>query len=108
MPVSSGFISLPRALQVERGGTDIYAQCVPASRGISFVDTYVKCSAVRWVATSGVEIFIGSKIQCMFWFYICNAEGIGGVKGGNANFKTKHTEPLTQEITSPLYNCPVG
>ena len=27
----------------------------------------------------------------------------GGEKGGNANFKTKLTEPLTQEITLPLY-----
>ena len=26
-----------------------------------------------------------------------------GEKGGNANFKTKHTEPLTQEIPSALY-----
>ena len=32
-------------------------------------------------------------------FEICTPEGRGGEKGGIANFKTKHTEPLTQEIT---------
>ena len=36
----------------------------------------------------------------MFCFEICTPEGRGGEKGGNANFKTKHTEPWTQEIPS--------
>ena len=34
----------------------------------------------------------------MFRFEICTPEG----RKGNANFKTNNTEPLTQEITSPL------
>ena len=52
---------------------------------------------------AGVKLFIGSKVQCMFCFEIFTPEGRGEEVGGNANFKTKHTEePLTQEITSPL------
>ena len=39
----------------------------------------------------------------MFCFEICTPEGRGGDKGGSANFKTKHTEPLTQEMPSALY-----
>ena len=31
-----------------------------------------------------------------------------GEKGGNANFKIKHTEPLNQEITPPLYSTETG
>ena len=50
----------------------------------------------RPVHTTGVEIVHGSKVQCLFCFEFCTAEGRGGEKGGNANFKTKHTEPLTQ------------
>ena len=38
----------------------------------------------------------------MFCFENCTSEGRGGKKGGSANFKTKHTEPLTEEITSAL------
>ena len=56
---------------------------------------------------AGVKLFIGSgsKVQGLFYFEICTTEGRGGEKGGDANFKTKHTEPLTQEITLPLYVC---
>ena len=36
-------------------------------------------------------------------FEICTPEGRGREKGGSANFKMKHTEPLTQEIPSALY-----
>ena len=38
----------------------------------------------------------------MFYLEICTPEGRwaeGEEKGGSANFKAKHTEPLTQEIT---------
>ena len=45
---------------------------------------------------TGVKLFIGSKVGCMFYLEICTTEGRGGGKGGIANFKTKHTEPLTQ------------
>ena len=44
----------------------------------------------------------------MFCFEICTSEGRGGEKGGNANLKTKHTEPFTQEIPSALYCTPEG
>ena len=40
----------------------------------------------------------------MFCFEICTPEGRGGERGGNANFKSKHTEPLVQEIPSALYS----
>ena len=53
--------------------------------------------------STGVELFIGSTVLCMFGFEICTPEGRGGNEEGNANFKTNHTEPLTQELTSPLY-----
>ena len=48
-----------------------------------------------------VELLIGSK--CMFCLGICTPEGRGVEKGGSANFKIQHTEPLTQEINLPLY-----
>ena len=43
-----------------------------------------------------------SNVQCPFRFEICTTEGRGGEKGRSVNFKTKHTEPLTQEISCPL------
>ena len=45
-----------------------------------------------------------SKVTVGVCFEIFTAEGRGGEKGGNANFKTKHTEPLNAEITPPLYS----
>ena len=36
--------------------------------------------------------------QSVFCFEICTPEGRGGENGGSANFKIKHTEPLTQDI----------
>ena len=48
--------------------------------------------------TTGVEVFIGSKVQCL----LCIVEQVGE-KGVTANFKTKNTEPLIQEIPRPLY-----
>ena len=47
-------------------------------------------------------------VLCMFSFEICTPEGRGGERGGSANIKTKHTEPLTQEIPSALYCTPEG
>ena len=49
-------------------------------------------------ASTGVKLLIGTKVLCMICFEICTLEGGGIEKGGNANFKTNHTEPLTQEI----------
>ena len=37
----------------------------------------------------------------VFCFEMCIPEGRGGEKGGMANFKRKHTEPLTSEIPRP-------
>ena len=48
----------------------------------------------------------GSVVRCMFCFEICTPERRVGEKGGSANFIRKHMEPLTQEITSPLYLHP--
>ena len=53
-------------------------------------------------AKEGVEVLIGSKDQCLFCFETCTIEGRGGEKGGSANSRTKHTEPLTQGLISPL------
>ena len=43
--------------------------------------------------------------QVIYWVegsvHFC-LEGRGGAKRGNANFKTKHTEPFPQEIPSAL------
>ena len=58
--------------------------------------------------TTGVKLFLGSKVLCMFCFEICTPEGRGGEKGGSTNFKTKHTEPFTQEIPSALHCTPEG
>ena len=44
--------------------------------------------------STGIRLFLMSKVQCMSWFEICISEGKGGEKGGNANFKSEHTEPL--------------
>ena len=51
-----------------------------------------------------VKLPIGSKVLWVFCFEICTAEGREGEKGGNANFTTKHKEPLAKEIPSALYN----
>ena len=50
---------------------------------------------VLWKSSARVKVFIGSKVHCLFCFEICTTEGRVGEKGGSANFKTKHTEPLT-------------
>ena len=50
-----------------------------------------------------MKLLIGSKVPCLFCFEIGTSEGKGGEKEGNPNFKTKHTEPLTQEIFSALF-----
>ena len=34
----------------------------------------------------------------------CATVGRGGEKGGSANSKTKHSEPLTSKLSSPLYS----
>ena len=57
---------------------------------------------------TGVELFLGTKVLCMFRYEIFTPVGRGGEKGGIAHFKTKHTEPFTQEIPSALYCTPKG
>ena len=54
---------------------------------------------------SCVNLFIRLKVQCMSGFALQFAlqSGEGEKKAGNVNFKTKHTEPLIQEINSALY-----
>ena len=49
-----------------------------------------------------------SKVQCVFCFENYTTERRGGEKGGSANFKTKHPEPLTQEVPPALYYTPEG
>ena len=39
-----------------------------------------------------------SKVTCMFCFKTSTPEGRRGEKGGSADFKIKHKEPLTQEV----------
>ena len=46
---------------------------------------------------------LGSKVQCVFCLETSTTEGRGEEKGGSANARTKHTEPLTQGFCSPLY-----
>ena len=52
---------------------------------------------------TGGQLFMMSKVQCLFCSKYCTTEGRGGEKGGSANTKAKHTEPLTSELISPLY-----
>ena len=52
---------------------------------------------------TGVNKILGSKVRCLFCFDTSTTEGRGGEKGGCANSRTKHTEPLTSELISPLY-----
>ena len=40
---------------------------------------------------TGVALFIGSWVRCLFCFETCITEGRGGEKGESANFKTKYT-----------------
>ena len=51
-----------------------------------------------------VKYILVWKVLCLFCFEICTTEGRGGEKGGSANFKTKHTEHLTQGLTSAPYS----
>ena len=44
---------------------------------------------------TGVNKILGSKVESLFHFETCTSEGRGGEKGGSANSRTKHTEPLT-------------
>ena len=46
---------------------------------------------------TGVELILRSKLFC---FEICTPEGRGGEKGGNANFKMKHTKNFDPRIYS--------
>ena len=48
------------------------------------------------VQRTGLKLFIGSKVLCMFCVEICTPEGRGGEKDRNANVKTKLTGTLTQ------------
>ena len=45
-----------------------------------------------------VEVFMMSKILCVFCFDICTPWGKGGVKEGSANFKTWKREPLISKL----------
>ena len=47
----------------------------------------------------GWSYSLGQRFSVCFVFKFTQQ----GEKRGSANFKTKHTEPLTQEITAPLY-----
>ena len=59
-------------------------------------------TANQWCTVAVQHLGSTPLVQCMFCFETCSPEGRGGGKGGNANFKTKHTDPLTSEIISPL------
>ena len=60
---------------------------------------------LRWATQTQTNILehVQGSVHILIWNLICTPERRGGEKGGNANFETKHTEILTQEITSPLY-----
>ena len=51
-----------------------------------------------------MKLLIGSKVLFLFCLEICTPEGRGGEKRENANFKTNHTEPLTQGVPPALYS----
>ena len=47
----------------------------------------------------GVISWVKGSLHVLFWILHSRE------KGGSANFKIKHTEPLTQEIPPALYNA---
>ena len=51
-----------------------------------------------------MKLILGSKVQSLFCFETSTTEGRGGEKRASANSRTKHTEPLTKGLCSPLYN----
>ena len=56
-----------------------------------------------WVKLDRGEIISDVKGSCVT--YVLK---FGGEKGGSANFKTNHPEPLTSEIISTLYVPRIG
>ena len=65
-------------------------------------------------AFTGVEVFIGSKVQCLFCFETSTTEGRGGAMGGSANFKYKahrtfdprnNTTPVHKEVPITFKSC---
>ena len=50
------------------------------------MNVQVKRSSIN-LSCTGIEVFIGSKVQCLFCFETCTTEGRGGEKGGSANFQ---------------------
>ena len=79
----------------------VTCHAVQRDNGIRRWDTFFIC--VRRAA--GVKVFFMSKVPCVCvcCSAICIWEGRGGEKGGNANFKIKHTETFTSVIPWPLY-----
>ena len=55
-----------------------------------------------------VIYWVKGSVHVLFRNLHSEGERAGGEEGGNANFKTKHTEPRTQEIPSALYCTPGG
>ena len=53
----------------------------------------------RYTYRGEVIYWVKGSVHVLF----LNLHWRGRVKGGNTNVKTKHTEPLTQEIPSALY-----
>ena len=60
-----------------------------------------RCRVWPHSTCTGGKLFIGSKVPCMFCLDIYTPEGRG--ENTEGNFKKKHTESLTQEITWPLH-----
>ena len=52
-----------------------------------------------------VEVFIGSKVQCLFCFETSTTEGRGEVMGGSGNFKNRaHRTFDPRNYSTPVYN----
>ena len=61
-----------------------------------------EASEVRY---TGVKLFIGSKVLCVFCFETCTPEGRGGEEGGSANFETKDTEQKVSKSAAVRPSC---
>ena len=89
-PPTLSLLSIALRMRTQRLATAARRRQIDDSKAANF--------ATAFHSITGVKLFIGSKVLYVFCSEICTPQERGGEKGGSANFKTNHTEPLTQVI----------